>query len=153
MVNIVKRTADGLPLFFNELGFPLLNRRSNSLLDLLRMDFENQEENQGFNVDIKKDQEKLMVSAELPGAKKEDIKVELNDGVLSISVTENTENKTKEGETLIVSERIFKKRARFFTITETIDEENIKAEYKDGILNLILPKKEISTTTKLIEIK
>lgn len=108
--------------------------------------------NNSLKVDIKENEAQYLFDVDIPGANKEDIKVNFEKGVLNITVEKSTVNEEKEGEKLIYSERSFSTKSRSFTVGENIDEENIAAEFKDGVLSLVLPKKEKKPAVKLIEI-
>lgn len=108
--------------------------------------------NNSLKVDIKENEAQYLFDVDIPGANKEDIKVNFEKGVLNITVEKSTVNEEKEGEKLIYSERSFSTKSRSFTVGENIDEENIAAEFKDGVLSLVLPKKEKKSSVKLIEI-
>jgi HSP20 family protein len=108
----------------------------------------------GFSVDVKSTPESYEVSAEVPGVNKEDLKIDFQDNVLSITVAASKENEIKEGESLIISERSYSTKSRYLTINDDVDENNIQAEYNNGILKVVLPKKQkVEQTKKLIEIK
>jgi HSP20 family protein len=114
-------------LFFNE--FPSL-RSSNF--------------NHGMSlpkVNIKEMADKYEVEMAVPGMKKEDFKVDLDNHVLSIS-TEKEEKREEENENYTRREFEYSSFKRTFTLPETVDESKIKAAYKDGILAIELPKIE-----------
>jgi HSP20 family protein len=92
-------------------------------------------------VDIYEDNDAFLVKLELPEIKKEDIKVNLNDNVLSISGERRFENEDKKDGYHRV-ERSYGQFYRSFTLPPNVNAETINAEYKDGILRLSLPKKE-----------
>lgn len=92
-------------------------------------------------VDIKENDDELVVQAEVPGMKKEDFNVNMKEGVLSISGEKRTEEKT-EGENWHRIERVFGRFQRSFYIPTEVDDKKIKASYKDGVLEIKLPKKE-----------
>lgn len=94
----------------------------------------------GIRTDVKDTEKAYIVEAELPGYKKEDINVELDDDRLTISVTKNKE-KNEETNEYIRRERHYGQVSRSFMVNG-VDQENIKADYKDGILVLTLPKQE-----------
>lgn len=96
-------------------------------------------------VDVSEDDEQFTVRAELPGVKKEDISVTLENGVLTIGGETRAESETKEGkegERYIRQERRYGKYLRSLRLGAHIDEHKIKATYKDGVLELVLPKAE-----------
>lgn len=77
--------------------------------------------------EVSEDENRYMVSADLPGVKKEDIKIEMNENVLTISGERKKENKTAS----------FK---RSFSVPNTVDFEKIEANHEDGVLSISLPK-------------
>ncbi len=92
-------------------------------------------------VDIKESEDELIVHAEVPGMKKEDFNVNMKEGVLSISGEKRAEEKT-ESENWHRIERMFGRFQRSFYIPTEVDDKKIKASYKDGVLEVKLPKKE-----------
>ena len=93
-----------------------------------------------FRTDIRDAGDKFVLEAELPGFQKEDIKLDVKDGILTISAqhSENQEQKDEKG-SYIRRERRFGSFTRSFDITG-IDEAGITAAYQNGILELNLPK-------------
>lgn len=93
-----------------------------------------------FRTDIRDDGDKFVLEAELPGFSKEDIALDVKDGILTISAqhTESSEEKSEKGE-YIRRERRFGSFSRSFDISG-IDEAGITAAYKNGVLELSLPK-------------
>jgi HSP20 family protein len=87
------------------------------------------------------DNEIIIIDAELPGIRKEDIKVEIKDNVLTIS-GERKQEKKSETETTKTVECRYGKFERSFGLPETVTTENVNAKFKDGILTLTLPKTE-----------
>ena len=105
-----------------------------------------------LSVDVKDEKDKYVLEAELPGVKREDIKIDIEDGVLTLSAHLGEEKK-EESENYVYRERRYGQVCRSFSL-DNIDEENIKAEYKDGILSVDLPKKEHKEKpTRSIDIK
>jgi len=92
-------------------------------------------------VDIKENDNELVVQAEVPGMKKEDFNVNMKEGVLSISGEKRSEEKT-EGDNWHRIERVFGRFQRSFYIPTEVDDKKIKAAYKDGVLTVSLPKRE-----------
>lgn len=90
---------------------------------------------------IERDNE-YVVKTDLPGVKKDDIEVSLENGVLTISAETKSETEEKEGERVIRQERRYGKYVRSLRLGTEIDEKKIKAAYKDGVLELTLPKAE-----------
>jgi HSP20 family protein len=93
------------------------------------------------------------VEVDLPGIKKEDIEIDVEDNVLIISGDRKIENEIKE-EDYYKLESSYGKFSRSFTLPERVDTENIHAESKDGVLEVIVPKlKEQEKKAKKIEVK
>ena len=92
------------------------------------------------------------IDVDLPGVKKEDIKVDINKDVLTISGERKTKDEVKEEDYYKV-ETSFGKFTRSFTIPENVDVENIEARSDNGVLEVIIPKKEEQANKKSIEIK
>lgn len=106
----------------------------------------------GFRTDVKEQDDKYIIDAELPGMKKEDIEVEMDDNYLTISAN-NEEYEEKEEAGYIRRERRKGSYCRSFYI-ENIKDDEIEAEYNDGILEITLPKKEETVSKKkTIDIK
>jgi len=93
------------------------------------------------NVDIYEDTDKMIVEAELPGMDRNDITLNLEKNVLTLKGERKFEKETKEDNYHRI-ERSYGGFSRAFSIPATVDEEKIKAEYKDGVLKIVLPKKE-----------
>ena len=93
------------------------------------------------SVDIAEDKDKFMLSAELPGVKKEDVKISLNNNTLTIEGEKKTDFEKKEDNSYR-SERFYGKFSRSFTLSSEIEADKIEADFKDGILNVSLPKSE-----------
>jgi len=102
-------------------------------------------------VDISETEGEYQIKAEIPEVKKEDVKVTLEDGVLTIQGERKQEKEEKEKKYHRV-ERSYGSFVRSFTLPDLVDEEKVKAEFKDGILNLHLPKSE-KAKPKAIEVK
>lgn len=94
----------------------------------------------GIRVDVKEDKNNYKLEAELPGVNKEDIKLELRDDVMTLSVEKSEEIK-EEKENYLRQERKYGNFARSFYIDD-VNADKIKAKFKDGILYIKLPKKE-----------
>ncbi|SEO30529.1 heat shock protein Hsp20 [Nitrosospira multiformis] len=92
------------------------------------------------------------VRAEIPGVKKEDVKVQMEGNRVTISCETKQEREEKEGERVIFRECQQGSASRSFTLGSEVDETRAEAKYENGTLELTLPKKE-GKTTKRIEIK
>jgi HSP20 family protein len=102
-----------------------------------------------IKMDVKEDSKGYTVHAEIPGVKKEDIHVTIDGNQVSISAEVKQEKEVKEGEKVLRSERYYGKVARSFSVAGDIDESASQAKYADGVLELVLPKKAVSSSKKL----
>ena len=102
-------------------------------------------------VDLYEDKDNVIVKAELPGMKKEDIDVSLHEGALSISGERKSEEKFEDAETYR-AERFVGRFHRTVTLPSAVDGAKVTAQYKDGILTITLPKTE-EAKPKQIEVK
>lgn len=92
-------------------------------------------------VDVIEDEKEFLIRAELPGVRKEDIKVSVEENVLSIT-GERSMEKEEKGKKVHRVERSYGRFMRSFTLPEGTDGEHIKAEHKDGVLTVHLMKSE-----------
>ncbi len=94
-------------------------------------------------VNIIETPESYIVEMAAPGMDKKDFKIELKDNVLTISSERKNESELKEGERYLRREFSYQSFYRSFTLNEdVVDEEHIKATYENGMLRLLIPKKE-----------
>lgn len=93
-----------------------------------------------FRADIKENESEYIIEAELPGMKKEDIQLDINNDYLIISAEKEEESEEKT-ENYICRERRKGSCRRSFYLSN-VDQENIKAEYNEGVLKVHLPKEE-----------
>jgi HSP20 family protein len=91
-----------------------------------------------LRVDVKDEGDHYLMEADMPGVKKDDIHVDVDGGVLTIS-TEYDESKDDKKDDYVCRERRWGGACRSFNV-EGVKEEDIKAEFKDGVLRLTLPK-------------
>ena len=96
-----------------------------------------------MKTDIKENKDNFELVVDLPGYDKKDIKMHIEDGylVINASTKNNVEDKDKNGK-YVRKERYFGECSRSFYVGENIKEEDIKAEFKNGTLNIEIPKKE-----------
>lgn len=94
-----------------------------------------------IKLDVKEDDKSFTVHADIPGAKKEDIQVDIDGNVVSVRAETRQEKEENKGEKVLYSERSYGMVSRSFSLPLEVDEKGAKAEYKDGVLNLVLPKK------------
>lgn len=102
------------------------------------------------SVDVSETEGEYQIKAEIPDVKKEDVKVTVEDGVLTIQ-GERKHEKEEKGKKYHRVERSYGSFVRSFTLPDLVDEEKVKAEFKDGVLNLQLPKSE-KAKPKAIEV-
>jgi len=103
------------------------------------------------DVDIKETETEIIVKADLPGMKKEDIEVSLDNDLLVIKGERKFEKEEKEKDFVRV-ERSYGSFYRSFTVGVPVKEEEIKASYKEGVLEVSIPKAEIKKAKK-VEVK
>jgi HSP20 family protein len=94
-----------------------------------------------IKLDLKEDDKSYTVRAEIPGVKKEDIAVEIDGDSVSLRAEVKREKDEKKGDKVVYSERFYGAASRSFTLPVEVDDKAVKAEYKDGVLKLVLPKK------------
>lgn len=107
-----------------------------------------------MKVDVEDKGDSYLLLTDLPGMKKEDVKISVEDGVLTIAVEQKTEtNEEDKARNYVYRERHTSSMSRSFSL-EGVNEEGITAEYTDGVLHLTLPKEaETAEKVKTIEIK
>lgn len=148
MANIVKQelkfpTFKNLIESFFESDFPLMGNQLSKFIGSTIPSANIKETNENFQIELA-----------VPGLKKEDIKIDLDQDVLTIS-SEQKEEKTEEKDNYTRREFNYSSFKRSFYLPEIADTDKISAEYKDGVLNILIPKKEsaIKKPQKRIEIK
>jgi HSP20 family protein len=119
--------------FFNDWDRDIFQGRGLERLekDLERTDF-------SPSVDVEENDEMFLVSADIPGVKKEDLKIDLNGNMLRVSGERKREVK-EEG----YYERSSGRFSRSFTLPENVDASKIEAHFEDGVLRIVLPKTEV----------
>ena len=95
-----------------------------------------------LKLEVSEDDKSYTIKAELPGVKKEDIRISVDGNLVSISAEVKKESEQKEGKKLIHSERYYGQVARSFTLDSEVDEAAAQAKYADGVLEAVLPKKQ-----------
>ena len=102
-----------------------------------------------IKVDVEENDKAYVVKAEIPGVKKEDIEVQIDGNVVSISAESKREKKVEEKGKVIRSERYYGSMLRSFSLGYDVDQAEATAKYTDGILELTLPKKTTASAKKL----
>ena len=128
------------------------NNLSKMMDDFFDTSLEKLSNDNSFKLDIIEKEDKYVINAELPGIDKEDINIEVDDGILSISAEHVEESEKVDNDKYLYRERSQKSMSRKIYLGE-VDEENISASLKDGILEIILPKAKEEDNTKRIEIE
>jgi HSP20 family protein len=103
-------------------------------------------------VDIAEDEKSYEIHVAVPGVKKQDFKIDLIDGKLTISGERKMEEK-KEGKNFHSLETQYGSFSRSFFIPEDVKADQVEATYEDGLLKLTLPKKEKKVSKASIEVK
>ena len=119
-------------------------------------DFFSKKERNLMKTDIKEKKDKYIIEMDLPGYDKDNINLELKNGYLEISAKVEKEDNSDDEEKFVRRERFFGECSRSFYVGEDITNEDISAEFKNGILKIEVPKKEEEEKepeTKKIEIK
>ena len=93
-------------------------------------------------VDVAEKNGAYLVTAELPGVKKEDIHVSIDGAQVTIEAEVKREKEATKDERVLHTERVFGKVSRSFTLPQEVDESRAAAKFRDGVLELTLPKKE-----------
>jgi HSP20 family protein len=99
-----------------------------------------------IRVDIKENEKEYLVEADLPGVKKEEINLDFNNGNLTIAVVKNEEI-NEERENFIRRERRSGSYSRSFYV-DNVQEDKISAKFENGVLSMVLPKKDAGTDRK-----
>ena len=92
-------------------------------------------------VDVSEKNGAYLVTAELPGVRKEDIQVAIDGAQVTLSAEVKREKEVAEGERVLHAERVYGKLSRSFTLPQELDEAKAEAKFRDGVLELTLPKK------------
>lgn len=106
-----------------------------------------------IKMDVAEDDKAYHVKAEVPGVKKEDIHVTVDDDRVSITAEVKKETEEKKGAKVLRSERYYGMQSRSFTLMHNVDQSKAEAKYQDGILELTLPKKANGGTVKQVRVK
>ena len=99
-------------------------------------------------IEVKEEGDRFIITSEMPGLNKEDIAIEVKNGVLSLSGEKKHEvSEKKEG--YFYSERSYGKFGRSFNLGDNVSEDAVEAEYKDGILKVFLKKNKEKEARKI----
>lgn len=102
-----------------------------------------------MKLDVTEDDKAYTVKAEIPGVKKEDIRISVDGNLVSISAEVKKETEKKEGKKVVHSERYFGQVSRSFTLDKEVEQGAATAKYTDGVLEAVLPKKQGTAATQI----
>ena len=101
-------------------------------------------------VDVTERNGAYVVAAELPGVKKEDIQLSIDGAQVTLTAEIKREKDVKEAdERVLHTERVYGKVSRSFTLPQEVDEANAEAKFRDGVLELTLPKKSAAARKQI----
>ena len=92
-------------------------------------------------VDVYDNDDRIIIKAELPGVDKKDIEIDVKNRILTLKGKRSSDHEVKE-DNYVRRERFFGMFERTFTLPADVDAEKIQADYKDGVLNIDIPKPE-----------
>ena len=105
-------------------------------------DFFTRRESAIMKTDIKEKKDSYVIDIDLPGYEKENISLDLKDGYLNVSAKVEKEEHNDDNEKFVHKERFYGHCSRSFYVGEQITENDVKAEFKNGILKITVPKKD-----------
>jgi len=135
-------------------------QRLNEFFDLDPMDsafrslmrpwrFETVERAPQIRIDLTEHEDSYAVKAEIPGVRKEDIKVRIDGNQVTISAEVKKEKEEKKGSRVLRSERQYGFASRSFALASDVDDSKADAKYNNGVLELTLPKRPTSSGRQL----
>ena len=110
--------------------------------DMFRDPFFTDDESKIMKTDIKEKKDKYIIDIDLPGYDKENIKMSVEDGYLTITATVDSNKEEKEEGKFVRKERYMGSCSRSFYVGEAVESEDIKASFKNGTLKIEIPKKD-----------
>ncbi len=123
---------------------PRRNNEFDLFNDLFRDPFFNEHETRIMKTDIREKKDKYLIDIDLPGYNKDNIKISVEDGYLTVQASIDSNHEEKEDGKFVRRERYMGSCSRSFYVGEDVKSEDIKASFKNGILNLEIPKIEES---------
>ncbi len=112
------------------------------LEDIFSDPFFRESETKVMKTDIKESEDGFSLIVDLPGYEKEEIKIEVENGYLTIHASKKKEIEENEDGKYVRRERYFGECSRSFYVGETLETEDVRAQFKNGVLKLDLPKME-----------
>ena len=134
--------------FVKGVVFMMMIPRKRNEFDLFKDFFEGDDffpirrESAIMKTDIKEKKDKYIIEMDLPGYEKENINLSLKDGYLEVTAEVKKEDDNEEKDKFVHKERYYGHCSRSFYVGEQIKEEDVNAEFKNGILKICIPKKE-----------
>ncbi|MBP3463033.1 MAG: Hsp20/alpha crystallin family protein [Clostridia bacterium] len=123
----------------------MIPRRKNEfdlIGDLFRDPFFTDHESNVMKTDIKEKSDKYLIDIELPGYEKDSIKIDIDDGYLTVHAEINSDKEEKEEGKFVRKERYIGSCSRSFYVGTEVKSEDIKASFKNGMLQIEIPKKD-----------
>lgn len=132
---------------------PMYSKNFNNVIDSVFGDLAKEVTSNNFNpkVCISENENSFTINAELPGVKKENIHVDLEENSLTISGDKKNENEIKDNNYHLI-ESTFGSFSRTFYLPDNTNKENIEANFEDGILMLSIPKEEVKKISNRIKV-
>ena len=121
---------------------PRIKNEFDLLGEMFADPFFTEHESKIMKTDIKEKTDKYLIGIELPGYQKENIKIDIEDGYLTVHAEINSDNEEKEEGKFVRRERYVGSCSRSFYVGNEVKSEDIKASFKNGILKIEVPKKE-----------
>lgn len=121
---------------------PRMKKEFDLLGEMFADPFFTEHESKIMKTDIKEKTDKYLIGIELPGYQKENIKIDVEDGYLTVHAEINSDNEEKEEGKFVRRERYVGSCSRSFYVGNEVKSEDIKASFKNGILKIEVPKKE-----------
>ena len=112
------------------------------LSEMFRDPFFDERESRVMKTDIKEKKDKYIIDIDLPGYEKENIKLEVEDGYLTVHATIDSDKEDKEEGKYVRKERLVGECSRSFYVGENVKEDEVKASFKNGTLKLVVSKKD-----------
>ena len=100
-------------------------------------------------VDVAEKNGAYLVTAELPGVRKEDIHVSIDGAQVTLEAEVKREKEASKDERVLHTERVYGKVSRSFTLPQEVDEAKVEAKFRDGVLELTLPKKQAAVRKQI----
>lgn len=121
---------------------PRIKKEFDLLGEMFADPFFTEHESKIMKTDIKEKTDKYLIGIELPGYQKENIKIDVEDGYLTVHAEINSDNEEKEEGKFVRRERYVGSCSRSFYVGNEVKSEDIKASFKNGILKIEVQKKE-----------